>query len=180
VFWRRFRKTSGDTTDDAWWRRADEVSAAPDAAAVDALEEAIADDDHHHAISADAERQREMIDGLREVLVVASSVDLPVVATQHRVIGQDTCHLVAPVTLVAEAAAPGKLFVTSARLLFAGGRVIAWPWHRVQRVTRQGRDLVVAGTTVNGGPLHLQCNTYGDALLAAHLAARLRGESASA
>jgi hypothetical protein len=178
VFWRKFRKISEETSDDAWWRRADELSASPDPDAVAALEGAMPADDRNGAPDADAERRLEMIDGLRDVLRVASSSELPVVATQHRVIGQDTCHLVAPVTLVAEAAAPGKLFVTSARLLFAGGRVTAWPWHRVQRVTRHGRDLVVvvAGAAE---PMHLQCNTYGDALVAAHLATRLRGGSAS-
>ena len=73
--------------------------------------------------------------------------------------------------------APGKIFVTSRRLIFAGGRVQAWPWHRVRRIVRIERALVVA---IAGGPdgVHLTCNIYGDALVAASLADQIRRRDA--
>ena len=121
----------------------------------------------------EAERQEEMIDGLRQMLVIAETADLPVVVTQHRVIGTDVCYFVAPVSLAADVAAPGKLFVTANRLIFASGRVQAWPWHRVHEIVRAGRAL---GVMLSGGSegVRLQCNTYGDALVVWHLSTRLR------
>jgi hypothetical protein len=86
------------------------------------------------------------------------------------VIGTDTCHLAAPVTLAGAVPAPGKLFLTSARLIVAAGASHAWPWHRIKGVTRAGRDLVVAGP---GDGMRIMCNNFGDALAIEHLARRL-------
>ena len=142
----------------------------PTAQALDALHASVArtSDDLD-----EAERQEEMVDGLRQLLAVAETPDLPVVVTQHRVIGTDACYFVAPVSLTGEVAAPGKLFVTANRLIFASGKVQAWPWHRVHEIVRAGRSI---GVVLNGGSegVRLQCNTYGDALVVWHLAGRLR------
>ena len=121
----------------------------------------------------EAERQEEMIDGLRQMLAVAETRDLPVVVTQHRVIGADACYFVAPVSLAGDIAVPGKLFLTADRIIFASGKVHAWPWHRVHEIVRAGRSLSVV---LHGGSegISLQCNTYGDALVVWHLASRLR------
>lgn len=165
---RSWRKSSSAAVDVSWWREADAIAARPDADAIDRLARAVPE---AIAASDEAERQHEMIEGLRQLIDVAAQSALPAIATQHRVIGDDACYWVAPVSLPGETGAAAKLFVTSARLVLSAGRVRAWPWHRVSRVVRQGRDLiaVVAGVP---DPLHVQCNTYGDALIVAHLAAR--------
>ena len=170
MIWRVFRRTSKTPQADSWWRDAEEAAQAPTASALDALHARVtrASDDLD-----EAERQEEMIDGLRQMLAVADTPELPVVVTQHRVIGADACYFVAPVSLAGDVAAPGKLFVTANRLIFASGKVQAWPWHRVQEIVRAGRSLAVV---LNGGSdgVRLQCNTYGDALVVWHLAQRLR------
>ena len=117
-----------------------------------------------------------MLDGLQLLLDTASG-PLPVVNTQHRVIGADVCHLAVPATLSGDVDTPGKLFVTSARLIFAGGRVQAWPWHRLRQLVRVERSLAasVAGASDS---VHLTCNWYGDALVAAYIAGRVRQKPA--
>ena len=100
---------------------------------------------------------------------------LPVIDTQHRVIGADLCHFLAPVSAPDHGDAAGKLFLTSRRLIFAGGASIAWPWHRVRRARRHDRDLVFDGGEAL--TLRLRCNSYADAVLAAALAARIRQEA---
>jgi hypothetical protein len=113
-----------------------------------------------------------MLSGLRDLVEIAASETLPVISTQHRAIGQDVCHFIAPVSLGIEGGGAGKIFLTSTRLVFVGGRLRSWPWHRVRKITRAGRSLiiVIAG---EGEDLLLQCNTYGEALAARHLMGRL-------
>jgi hypothetical protein len=170
VIWRVFRRASPKPQTDSWWRDAEQAAAAPSAEALEALHARVAPAD---ADLDEAERQEEMVDGLRQMLAVAETADLPVVVTQHRVIGADACYFVAPVSLAGDVASPGKLFLTADRLIFASGKVQAWPWHRVHEVARAGRLLAVV---LNGGTegARLQCNTYGDALVVWHLAQRLR------
>lgn len=123
MIWRAFRKPSRTPHTDAWWRTADAVAASPVAPAIERLAaEALPRDSADAAHADEAERQQEMIDGLRALRVLADVDTLPVIATQHRVIGGDTCHFVAPVTLAGDAGAGGKLFLTSARVIFAGDR----------------------------------------------------------
>lgn len=169
MIWRVFRKTKAPAIDAAWWQRADEAAAAPTTEAVEQLALGTA---ASPAAADEAERQSEMIAGLRDLVALAGGTDLPTVATQHRVIGADRCHLIAPVSLGADAGAAGKLFLTSTRLVFVSGRPTAWPWHRVRRITRAGRDLVVV---VTGEPetVVLRCNTYGEALAAEFMAKAL-------
>jgi hypothetical protein len=170
VIWRVFRRSSTNARAESWWRDAEQAASAPTSAAVDALHAGVvrATDDLD-----EAERQEEMVDGLRQMLTIAETPDLAVVVTQHRVIGTDACYFVAPVSLVGDVAAPGKLFVTANRLIFASGKVQAWPWHRVHEIVRAGRALDVVLTGGSDG-VRLQCNTYGDALVVWHLAGRLR------
>lgn len=157
-----------DTT--AWWQEAEALVAAPEAAAIARLKAAAVDP----ATSPDmAEEQEEMLDGLAALLQLVQSPALPVVATQHRVIGQAVCHFLAPASLVDEVDAAGKLFVTADRLVFAAGTVQQWPWHNISGLTRVSRDVVV---DVRGRPgaAHLRLNTYGDAMHVQVLAQRLR------
>jgi hypothetical protein len=170
LFWRPFRGSPAPTTTVAWWRDADAAADAPSAAVVEDLARRIAMDPGA-ADPDEAERQEEMLAGLTDLLELAGQA-LPILQTQHRAIRTDVCHLIAPVSLGVDAGAAGKLFLTSARLLVVGGVPAAWPWHRVRRVDRAGRDLVITATG-GGHALVLGCNTYGDALAAAHIARRL-------
>jgi len=114
-----------------------------------------------------------MIAGLEALTAIAAAAAPPVVTTQHRVIGADVCHYVAPITIAGEAPVPGKLFVTSARLVIVAGAPRAFPWHRLRALARAGRDLVIATAGAEG--LRVQCNNFTDALVVQHLARRLGG-----
>ena len=165
--WRPFRKSSPASSEDAaWWREASAVADAPSEAAIAALERR-ATLDHVE----DADRQREMIAGLRQLADVASQPTLPSVATQHRVIGSDTCHFIGPASRVAETDSSGKLFLTSTRIVLVTGSVAAWPWHRVTSVGRVDRDVVF--TVAGGDPVQVRLNTFGEALVVRHVAERL-------
>lgn len=111
-----------------------------------------------------------MLDGLA-ALVDFARADLPVLDTQHRVIGTDTCHFLAPASLVDQVDSGGKVFVTSTRVIFASGTVLSWPWHLIARVRREDRDLLV---DLKGRPaVRLRLNTYEAALVIAALVGRL-------
>ncbi|MCC7185183.1 MAG: hypothetical protein IT185_02995 [Acidobacteria bacterium] len=117
-----------------------------------------------------AEAEQEMREGL-EALAAFERSDLPVLHTQHRVIGSDACHYMAPASVIAEVDAGGKVFVTSAKIIFASGSVVSWPWHLITRIRREERDLVI---DLKGRPaVRLRVNTYGDALLIEALVVRL-------
>jgi hypothetical protein len=170
MFFRAFRKPTSPPDDAAWWRDADAAEHAPTAASLQALRTRMVPVD----VSPDeAERQDEMMDALERLLGIASQTILPSVATQHRVIGHAMCHFVAPAGLAGEIDAPGKIFITSTALVFAGSRVHSWPWHRVRSITRIQRALVIAIAGLPE-PVQVVCNSYGDAMAARHLAARLR------
>jgi len=167
--WRFGRRAAANTSLGAsWWQEADAVAQSPDGDAIARLRSSAAaatDPD-------DVERADEILDGLDRVLALASQPALPAMVTQHRVIGPDTCHFAAPASLAGESQASGKIFVTTSRLVFAGPRVQSWPWHRVRKVLRQERtiSIVIAG---GSDPATLLCNSYGDAMVVAHLASRL-------
>ncbi len=120
-----------------------------------------------------AESQEEMLEGLERLLALVQAPALPVVATQHRVIGQAVCHFLAPASLIDQVDAGGKLFVTSERLVFAAGTVQKWPWHAITAISRAERDVVI---DLRGHPsaVRLRPNSYGDALLVVAVAERLR------
>src|SRR5687767_5877660 len=81
----------------AWWREANALAESPDAGRIATLRAQIAD-----AVKAPdaAELQEEMIEGLERLLALAQQTVLPVIATQHRVIGNELCHFIAPVSLI--------------------------------------------------------------------------------
>jgi len=120
------------------------------------------------------EQQEEMLDGLEQLLALVERDALPVLTTQHQVIGTDVCHLARPATYSGEHAVPGKLFLTSRRIVFAGGSARSWPWHRVRAVERRSRTVVVHLAGASNG-VHLDCNTFGDALGVVYLSRRLGG-----
>jgi hypothetical protein len=155
----------------AWWREANALALSPDADRVASLRAAITD---AAAAPDEAESQEEMLDGLERALALAAAPALPVVATQHRVIGQAVCHFLAPASLIDQVDASGKLFATAERLVFAANAVQQWPWHSVAAMTRVERDVIV---DLRGRPAaaRVRLNTYGDAVVVAAMGQRLRG-----
>jgi len=149
-----------------WWEDADQIADRPTADAIDRLESELS----RAPVDADIEAQEEMLEGLRELVALASRPALPVLTSQHRVIGTDACHFIAPVTMTEPAGAAGKLFLTSRRLVLVAGGVSARPWHAVRQLSRRGRHLTIGS---GDSAVQIQCNTYGDALVAHHMAAQL-------
>ena len=126
----------------------------------------------------DLEVELEMLDALeqlRDAQRAAASGPLPVVETHHRVIGADTCHFTAPASLPAdEHQAHGRVLLTSVRAVFVGGgRTAATAWHTVHEILRLERDVLFLRPD-RSPAAHFRFNTYGDAVLCAFLAGRLR------
>ncbi|MEI6245444.1 MAG: hypothetical protein WCQ64_10405 [Acidobacteriota bacterium] len=167
--WSFFRTRAGapDAHLALWWRDANAAALRPVPAALDDLRPRLASPEQID----ERERQEEMLAALERVCAFATSGALPVLETQHRVIGTDVCHFMAPVSAPDHGDASGKLFLTSQRIIFAGGASIAWPWHRVRRAARHDRDVVFEGG--DSLTLRLRCNSYGDAAVAAAVAERL-------
>jgi hypothetical protein len=126
----------------------------------------------------DLEIELEMLDALeqlREAQRTTASGRLPVVETHHRVIGGDACHFTAPASLPSDQNhASGRLLLTSARAVFVGGgRTAATAWHAVRDIARIDRDVLLVRAD-RSPAAHFRFNTYGDAVLCAFLAGRLR------
>jgi len=168
--WSLFRKRAAPLNPDValWWRDANAVALQPTREGLDGLRARLAAE----AELDERERQIEMLEGLDHLSLVIAPAAMPVLDTQHRVIGSDACHFMAPVSAPDHGDAIGKLFLTSQRVIFAGGASIAWPWHRVRRVARHERDVLFEGGDTLA--LRLRCNSYGDALAAAAIGERLR------
>ena len=120
----------------------------------------------------DPEIQEEMHDGLERVRRADAAGALPVLDTQHRVIGGDVCHLAVPASMPDRADAFGKLFLTDRRVIFAGPAPVALGLGRVIKADRQQRDVVIAAG--GGGLLRFRCNSFGDAMIAVWMLDRLR------
>jgi hypothetical protein len=122
----------------------------------------------------DLEIEREMLEGLDRLAALVSAIQqsgLPALPTGHRIVGSETCHFSAPVSVPDDPSQPtGRLLLTSGRAIFQGGaRGTTIAWHTVGEAAHVDRDLVLV--TLAGGSLHrFRCNTYADALCAAHLA----------
>jgi hypothetical protein len=161
------RRDSAQPDVSAWWHTANGLTAAPTLDAVAALRATTVSATEAPDL---AEAQDEMLEGLEALLHLAQS-PLPVLETQHRVIGADTCHYMAPASLIGQVDSGGKVFVTSARIVFAAGAVVAWPWHQIARIQREERDVLL---DLKGRPgVRLRLNTYEGALVMAALAGRL-------
>lgn len=169
MFRRLFSRRPPQPDVTAWWRAANALAVAPTADGLAALRASALPMTEAPDL---AEDQQEMLEGLETLLQVSAAASLPVVDTQHRVIGADRCHHLAPASLVDQVDAGGKLFVTSARLVLVAGSVQAWPWHLVSGLSRQDRDVIV---DLRGrAPVRLRLNTYEGALIVCALAERLR------
>lgn len=123
------------------------------------------------------EIEREMLDGLEQVSRLRAALaanGVPVVETGHRVVGTETCHFSAPSSMPDDAAQPsGRLILTGARAIFAGGaRALTLPWHAVADVMQQERDVILVRH--DRETFHrFRCNVFADAMCAGLLARTL-------
>ena len=123
------------------------------------------------------EVEREMLDGLRELLDFRQSVGsngLPTVETGHRVIGTDRCHFSAPASMPDDDAQPsGRLLLTSTRAVFIGGaRTTSVPWHAVGETRREQRDIILIRRN-RENLYRFRCNSFADALRGEFLSRQL-------
>lgn len=165
-----FRRETQEDPLAGWRRTWTEAVGAPSTADPESLRKEL---DAHAASGADVEVEMEMLDALehlRELQRVSASA-LPVIPTQHRVIGTEPCHFTAPASQPADPAqASGRLLATPTRIIFVGGgRNAAIPWHTIHRVERVERDVLLLRADSTPAA-HFRFNTYGDALSAAFLA----------
>ena len=127
----------------------------------------------------DLEFEEEMLDALKQLIELErdlAAARLPVVETSHRVVGSDRCHFSAPVSMPDDPAQPtGRLLLTSARAVFAGGsRTPALPWHATRDVLQSGRDLLFIFRHAQEDSGHrFRCNSFTDALCGAAIARHL-------
>lgn len=173
--WIRGRRGDNDERKlDRWRIKWQGATAAPDAAAVVAL---TADLESLGLPEEEIEIEREMIEGLDQLVRLQAALaagGLPIVETGHRVVGTDTCHFSAPSSMPDDPAQPsGRLILTGARAIFAGGaRALTLPWHAVAEVVQQGRDVCLVRH--DRETLHrFRCNVFADALCAALLSRTL-------
>lgn len=158
----------------AWRAEWTTAAANPDAGALRKLREHL---DQLSSPDGDLEIEREMLDGLDHVVRFAASVaeqGLPAVSTGHRVVGTDTCHFTAPVSMPDDPAQPsGRLLLTNARVIFVGGaRAVTVAWHAVSQPVQTDRDLLLV--RLDGSALYrFRCNSFDDALCAAFVARQL-------
>ena len=179
--WWKGRSENGDLR--AWreaWARA---VASLDAASLPTLEAALR---RQPPMADDIEMEEEMLDGLRQLLEVEGELGasrLPIVETTHRVVGTDRCHFSAPVALPDDPAQPtGRLLLTSARAVFAGGaRTPALPWHGVREIVQSGRDVIfITSRAGEADGQRFRCNSYAEALCGAAIARFLMRQSRGA
>lgn len=155
------------------WTRA---VASLDPAAVTPLEAALR---RTPPIADDLEVEEEMLDALRHLLDLQQELTagrVPILETSHRVVGADRCHFSAPVSMPDDPAQPtGRLLLTSARAVFAGGaRTPALAWHATRDVLQSGRDLVfVYRSAQDDDGYRFRCNSFTDALCGAAIARHL-------
>jgi hypothetical protein len=130
------------------------------------------------ATEPDVEMELEMLDALDQLRTVQRDVaagSLPVVETQHRVIGAETCHFSAPASMPGDhQQSAGRVLLTGSKAVFVGsGRSSGTAWHMVHAIARLDRDVLL--TRPDTTPLaHFRFNTYADAVVCAFLAERLK------
>ena len=115
--------------------------------------------------------------GLRETV---ARDGLPVVAHQHKAIGEDRCHFVASAFLASDGSdRTGRLFLTDRRVLFMSTPMVSLSWGNVVSVEVQERDLLIDAN--RGGPRYrFRCNSFSDARCGQVIAAAIKSQPAAA
>jgi hypothetical protein len=179
--WLKGNRNSVDPRLAAWRQAWSAARANPDQETVVSLRQRL---DALHAAEEEIEIEREMLEGIAQLVELRNAVGsagLPVVETGHRVVGHDTCHFSTTASMPDDAAQPaGRLLLTNARVIFAGGgKATTLPWHAVSQVVQDDRDLVLLRRD-RDTIYRFRCNSYADALCGAFVARRLASIRAGA
>lgn len=171
-WWRRAGGRAAEQATQAWIAAWHQAIQARDETALQALE---VQTRQRSTAGEDVEIEEEMIDAARRAIALEREIDstgLPVLTTNHRVVGMDACHFSAPASLVDDGSQPsGRLLFTSSRGIFVGGpKLIQIPWQSVRDAQDHERDIrLIRGAEA----IRFRCNTYGDAIAGALIARRL-------
>ena len=175
--WRRLFGTRTELAKDVAAWRDDWARAAAEPHANSGVVESLRSRLPTLSVQDDLEIEHEMLEGLEQAFALTSAIaarGLPAITTGHRVVGSETCHLIAPASMPDDPAQPsGQLLLTSGRAIFVGaGRGLKVAWHTVSRPTQADRDFVLI--RVDGSAMYrFRCNSYGDAISAAIIARQL-------
>jgi hypothetical protein len=174
VGWLKNRRNGGDPRLTEWRRAWTAASSEPDRLAVTSLGSQL---DAFGFPEEEIEIEREMLDGISQLVQLRCTVEatgIPIIETGHRVVGRDTCHFSTPVSMPDDASQPsGRLFLTNARVIFAGGaRATTVAWHAVGEVVHGDRDVVLVRRD-RDTIYRFRCNSFADAMCGAFLARRL-------
>lgn len=175
--WIKGRETESDKKRRRWRHAWAEALAAGDATRLGALKAELESLQLHRG--EDVEVELEMLDALERLGALRDETadgSLPTVETHHRVVTGERCHFTAPATLPDHPSqASGRLLFTSTRSIFVGaGTPQPLPWHLVREVIQTDRDMLLVRADGSAGA-HFRFNTFGDAVVAAFLARRLKG-----
>ena len=118
-----------------------------------------------------------MLSGLEDLVQLQAAVaskGFPILETGHRVVGVDRCHFSVPASMPDDASQPsGRLILTNARAIFAGGaRATTMPWHAIADVLQQDRDVILVRHDRDTF-YRFRCHVFADALSGAFLAKAL-------
>jgi hypothetical protein len=172
--WLKGRRNGGDPRLDDWRRAWRSAASEPNDATVVTLRAQL---DAFGFPEDEIEIEREMLEGISQLAELRRAVErtgIPVMETGHRVVGHDTCHFSTPVSMPDDEAQPaGRLFLTNARAIFAGGaRATTIAWHTVGEVAHAARDVILVRRD-RDTIYRFRCNSYADAMCGAFLARRL-------
>ena len=175
--WLRGQRNGSNRQRDEWRKAWAAAVEADDASRVEALRLQL---EPLNTPGEDVEVELEMLDALERLGAIygpSEAGTLPTVETQHRVLGGDVCHFTAPASLPDDPAqASGRVLFTATRTIFVGGaQKPSLPWHAVREVVRSDRDVLFVRPD-GSASAHFRFNTYGDAVVAAFLARRLKGQ----
>jgi hypothetical protein len=114
---------------------------------------------------------------LRETIVQGG---LPVVAHQHKALGDDRCHFVASAFLASDGSdRTGRLFLTDRRVLFLSSPVVSLSWGSVGSLAVEQRDLLIASSG-RGTLYRFRCNSFSDARCGEVIARALKTQTLAA
>jgi hypothetical protein len=132
----------------------------------------------------EVELEVEALQGGIDVIALKESVardGLPLIAHQHRALGDDRVHFIASAFLASDGSdRTGRLFLTHRRLVFVTTPMVSLTWGGVVSIEQQSRDLVI-GMAGREQFYQFRCNSFSDARCGAFIAKQLkRGNSATA
>jgi hypothetical protein len=131
----------------------------------------------------DVELEVEALHGAIDAIALRETVTregLPVVAHQHKALGEDRCHFVASAFLASDGSdRTGRLFLTDRRVLFLSTPMVSMSWGSIASIDADHRDLVIASTS-RGVAHRFRCNSFSDARCGEVIARVIKKQASSA